>query len=61
MSSAIEQAIQSNRQYTSSFNLGSLKAPPQKHLAIVTCMDARVCYDIIHNYYIRVYVKFIFI
>jgi carbonic anhydrase len=33
---------QANQQYAEHFAQGELPAPPAKHLAIVTCMDARI-------------------
>ncbi|KAL1739812.1 carbonic anhydrase, partial [Schizophyllum fasciatum] len=40
--SVSETYAQNNEKYASAFDKGSLPMPPAKHVAIVTCMDARV-------------------
>ncbi|KAI5898168.1 carbonic anhydrase [Schizophyllum commune H4-8] len=37
-----ELYAQNNEKYAAAFDKGSLPMPPAKHVAIVTCMDARV-------------------
>ncbi|KAL1761817.1 carbonic anhydrase [Schizophyllum commune] len=44
-----ELYAQNNEKYASAFDKGSLPMPPAKHVAIVTCMDARVEQDAIRN------------
>jgi carbonic anhydrase len=39
---AFADIIDANRRYASDFTLGHLSAPPRRHLAVVTCMDARI-------------------
>jgi carbonic anhydrase len=39
---AFADIIDANRRYASDFALGDLSAPPRRHLAVVTCMDARI-------------------
>lgn len=39
---AMDDMLQANQQYVAQFTQGDLPAPPAKHLAIVTCMDARI-------------------
>jgi len=38
----IDELLQKNQRWTESFDKGDLPMPPSKHLAIVTCMDARI-------------------
>lgn len=40
--SATDEAVQANNQYASNFTQGDLPTPPARHLAIITCMDARL-------------------
>jgi carbonic anhydrase len=40
--SVVDEIIQANREYASTFSRGDLPMPPKRHLAIVTCMDARI-------------------
>lgn len=40
--SAIERYLQNNARYAGGFSKASLKAPPARRTAIVTCMDARL-------------------
>ena len=37
-----EEALEANRRYAESFNLGNLPMPPAHKLAVVACMDARL-------------------
>jgi carbonic anhydrase len=37
-----QETLGANARYAHRFNLGHLSMPPAKHLAIVTCMDARL-------------------
>jgi carbonic anhydrase len=37
-----DDVLQANQQYASSFTQGDLPIPPARHLAVVTCMDARL-------------------
>ena len=39
---SIEDCLKNNENYAEAFSSGSLSTPPQKRLAIVTCMDARI-------------------
>ncbi|HET7552938.1 MAG TPA: carbonic anhydrase [Gemmatimonadaceae bacterium] len=39
---AIDELLEANRDYASHFAKGDLPMPPRRHLAIVTCMDARI-------------------
>jgi carbonic anhydrase len=39
---AIDTVLGANRRFAETFESGSLPAPPARHLAIVTCMDARL-------------------
>ena len=34
--------LQANQQYAAAFDKGSLPMPPRRHVAVVTCMDARL-------------------
>jgi carbonic anhydrase len=38
----MDDMLQANQRYSEQFAQGDLPAPPAKHLAIVTCMDARI-------------------
>lgn len=38
----IEELLQNNRTYASSFDKGDLPSPPAKRVAVVACMDARM-------------------
>lgn len=40
--STIEALLAQNAQYAQQFNQGNLPTPPALHLAVVTCMDARL-------------------
>lgn len=40
--SAIDELLENNARYAGGFSHGGLAAPPGKHVAIVTCMDARL-------------------
>ncbi len=40
--SVINEAVQANKEYAASFNLGYLAMPPARKLAVVACMDARL-------------------
>jgi carbonic anhydrase len=43
MSKALEQVLAANQRYSSEFGVkGELAMPPSRHLAILTCMDARL-------------------
>jgi carbonic anhydrase len=37
-----DQLIQANQKYAESFDRGDLPMPPARHVAVVTCMDARL-------------------
>ena len=37
-----DEVVAANAAFAQSFGLGELPAPPSRHLAIVTCMDARI-------------------
>jgi carbonic anhydrase len=37
-----DELVQSNRQYADTFDQGDLPMPPARHVAVVTCMDARL-------------------
>jgi carbonic anhydrase len=39
---AFADLIAANADYASGFTLGHLPAPPNRHVAVVTCMDARI-------------------
>jgi carbonic anhydrase len=39
--STIDELLKNNEEYASTFDKGDLPIPPAKHLAVVTCMDAR--------------------
>jgi carbonic anhydrase len=38
----IDELVQANERYASSHDKGDLPAPPARHVAVVTCMDARL-------------------
>lgn len=38
----IDELVQANAQYGERFDKGSLAMPPARHVAVVTCMDARL-------------------
>jgi len=38
----IDELVQNNEAFASNFDKGDLPMPPAKHVAIVTCMDARL-------------------
>ena len=40
--SVIDELLRNNEQYAGAFDKGDLPIPPAKHLAVVTCMDARL-------------------
>ena len=40
--SVTDELVRNNEEYASSFDKGDLPMPPGKHIAIVTCMDARL-------------------
>lgn len=40
--SVIESLFKNNEQYAAAFNSPGLPMPPAKHVAILTCMDARI-------------------
>jgi len=40
--SAIDELLRNNEEYASTFDKGDLPMPPGKHIAVVTCMDARL-------------------
>lgn len=42
MASGLEELLQANQRQAERFTQGSLPMPPAQHIAIVTCMDARV-------------------
>ena len=37
-----DEFLQANQQYAATFDKGSLAMPPRRHVAVVTCMDARL-------------------
>src|SRR5438105_3148677 len=37
-----DELIQANEQFAQSFNQGNLPMPPARHVAVLTCMDARL-------------------
>jgi carbonic anhydrase len=39
---AFQDLVESNADYADGFAHGALPAPPRRHLAVVTCMDARI-------------------
>lgn len=40
--SIIDELLKNNEEYASTFDKGDLPIPPGKHIAVVTCMDARL-------------------
>jgi carbonic anhydrase len=38
----IDELLQANERYASTFDRGDLKLPPRRRIVIVTCMDARI-------------------
>ena len=40
--STIDELVQANHEYARSFDRGGLPLPPARHVAILTCMDARI-------------------
>ena len=40
--STIDELVQANAEYASTFDRGDLPMPPARRLAILTCMDARI-------------------
>jgi len=40
--SVIDELLKNNEEYASTFGKGDLPMPPGKHVAVVTCMDARL-------------------
>ena len=40
--SVIDELVAANEQYARDFNRGDIPIPPRRHVAIVTCMDARL-------------------
>ena len=42
MSQAFEDLLSANEEYAAGFDRGHLTAPPQRGLAVVTCMDSRI-------------------
>src|SRR5215210_3480118 len=40
--SVIDELLRNNEEYASTFDKGDLPIPPGKHVAVVTCMDARL-------------------
>lgn len=40
--SVLDEVLSANEEYASAFESGMLPAPPARHLAVVTCMDARI-------------------
>lgn len=40
--STIDELVRSNQEYAKDFRHGSLPLPPARHVAILTCMDARI-------------------
>lgn len=39
---ALDEVLAANEAFASAFEHGELPAPPSRHLAVVTCMDARI-------------------
>ena len=39
---AIDELLRNNEKYAETFDKGDLPIPPAKHVAVVTCMDARL-------------------
>ena len=42
MSQVLNEVLDANRKYASSFTKGGLALPPARRFAILTCMDARL-------------------
>ena len=40
--SVIDELVQANARYAEGYDKGGLAAPPARHVAVVTCMDARL-------------------
>ncbi len=40
--SVIDETLEANREYSLDFRLGNLPVPPERRLAVVACMDARL-------------------
>jgi carbonic anhydrase len=40
--SEIQKMLEANREFAASFTQGHLAVPPARHVAILTCMDARI-------------------
>jgi carbonic anhydrase len=38
----IDELVEANQKYAKQFDRGHLPMPPRRHVAIVTCMDARI-------------------
>jgi carbonic anhydrase len=38
----LDEVLRANEAFAASFRSGALPAPPARHLAVVTCMDARI-------------------
>lgn len=39
---ALDELLDANRRYAEGFDASGLEAPPSKHVAVLTCMDARL-------------------
>lgn len=39
---ALDQMLQANQRYAADFTAGDTPMPPAKHVAVITCMDARL-------------------
>jgi carbonic anhydrase len=42
---AIDEFLEANKTYAAHFDRGDLPSPPAKHVAVLTCMDARMHID----------------
>lgn len=40
--SVVQEFVQANKAYASAFQKGDLAMPPARHVAVLTCMDARI-------------------
>jgi carbonic anhydrase len=40
--SVIDELVEANRSYAEGYDRGGLPAPPARHVAVLTCMDARL-------------------
>ena len=40
--SVVDEILEASRGYANTFDRGDLPMPPKRHLAVVTCMDARI-------------------